>query len=282
MSTESRMPGLTLRNSIRDDRVLLETRWLGRILVPALAVAAIILFGYPGRTTELFAWTIRPDMTPIVMGAGYATGAYFFTRVATIDRWHEVAIVFPGIAAFTWFMGIATGLHWANFNHDHVTFYIWTFLYIVAPVLVPVIWYRNRQTDSGESASSSVRLPRIVQWVAGATGLVITVLAVALFVVPEYLIAVWPWTVSPLTARILLGWFALFGVVNLGVALDDRWSAARVPAQTEIIGFGLVLIGAVRAWDDFDFANPLAWGFIGGFAVYVLALLALYGFMETR
>jgi hypothetical protein len=109
-----------------------------------------------------------------------------------------------------------------------------------------------------------------------------TAMAAVLFVVPGVLQAVWPWPVSPLTARILLGWFALFGVVNLGVAFDDRWSAARIPAQTEVIGFGLVLVGAVRAWDDFDVANPLTWGFVGGFALYVLAVVALYGYMETR
>jgi hypothetical protein len=124
MSHGRRGLGLDRSRPGRTDQILPETRWLGRLLVPALVVAAVILWGVPGRTTELFAWTIRPDMTPIVMGPGCATGAYFFTRVATTDRWHTVAIVFPGIAVFTRFMGLATALHWANFNHDHVTFYI--------------------------------------------------------------------------------------------------------------------------------------------------------------
>ena len=193
MSRTARLFGSGVQESVPDDRILPVTRWVGRLLVPALAVAFLILYVFPDRTTELFAWTIRPRMTPILMGAGYGTGAYFFYRVATVDRWHRVALVFPGIAVFTWFMGIATVLHWENFNHGHVTFAIWTFLYAVAPLLVPAIWLLNRRTDPQERTGTDVRLPRGVQRASGASGLVITVTAAALFVIPEVLIGYWPW-----------------------------------------------------------------------------------------
>lgn len=55
---------------VRDDRVLLLPRRVAWIIVPFLAVAFLVLYGLPGWTTEFFAWTIRPDMTPILMGAG--------------------------------------------------------------------------------------------------------------------------------------------------------------------------------------------------------------------
>ena len=265
----------------RDDRILPATRWVGRLLVPALVVAAVILYVFPDRTTELFAWTIRPDMTPILMGAGYGTGAYFFYRVATLDSWHRVALVFPGIAVFTWFMAAATVLHWENFNHDHVTFAIWVFLYAAAPLLVPVLWFFNRRTDPRESADV-VHTPDVVRWASGASGLAITATAFVLFFVPDVLMNYWPWTVSPLTSRILLGWFALFGVVNLAIALDARWSAVRLPVQTQLLGFGLLLLGAVRAWSDFDTASPVTWAFVGGFVLYLAALSALYVTMERR
>lgn len=270
------------RTSRRDDRILPITVWVGRILVPALLVASIILYVFPERTTELFAWTIRPDMTPILMGAGYGVGAYFFYRVATLENWHEVAPVFPGIAVFTWFMLFATLFHWENFNHGHVTFWIWTFLYVVAPFLVPAIWILNRRTDPRIPNANDRSLPKIVRQVSGVSGLVITVTATVLFFAPGVLMIYWPWDVSPLTARILLGWFALFGVVNLAVGFDSRWSAARIVVQTQVVGFGLVLLGAVRAWDDFDMTNPLTWGFIGGFAIYLLVIISLYYYMEMR
>ena len=279
----TRLARLTGREaqSVRDDRILPVTRWVARIIAPILLAAFFILFGVPDRTTELFAWTINPNMTPIVMGAGYGTGVYFFYRVATVDDWHRVAPIFPGIAVFTWFMALATILHWENFNHDHVTFYLWVILYVVSPILIPAIWVTNRRTDPGLSGDTPV-LPRLVRWASGITGLLITVTATVLFFTPQVLIDFWVWTVSPLTARILLGWFAIFGVVNLAVAFDTRWSAARILIHTQVLGSVLLLLGSARAWGDFDQSNPFTWVFLGGLVAYLLAISVLYYVMETR
>jgi len=274
--------GRWVDTSIQDGRVLPVTRWVARFIIPFLAAAFLVLYGLPDRTTELFAWTIRPEMTPIIMGAGYGAGVYFFYRVSTVDRWHEVAPVFLGIAAFTWFMAIATALHWENFNHRHHTFFLWVFLYAVTPLLIPALWAINRRTESDDPETDSARLPRSVRLVGGGLGLVITVSAVLLFLVPEIMIGVWPWTVSPLTARILAGWFGLFGIVNAVVVLDPRWSAARISVQSQMLGFALVLIGVARAWDNFDASNVLTWGVVGGMALYLIALFGLYLGMESR
>ena len=265
---------------LRDDRILPVTRRVAWIIVPFLAAAFLVLFGLPGRTTELFAWTIRPDMTPILMGAGYGAGVYFFYRVATGGEWHRVAPVFPGIAAFTWFMAVATVLHWENFNHGHHTFYLWVVLYALTPVLVPAVWWINRRTAS-EPSAEDVRLPRTVRLAGGGLALLVTSSAVGLFVVPEVLIGAWPWAVSPLTARILAGWFTLFGVVNGVVVLDPRWSAARLLAQSQLLGFAFVLVGTVRARSDFDPSNPLTWMVVGGMVLYLGAVLVLYLRMES-
>lgn len=264
-----------------DDRVLPVTRWLGRVIIPILAVAFAILFIVPDRTEEFFAWTIQPDMTPIFMGAGYGTGAYFFYRVATVDEFHRVSHVFPGITAFVWFMAVATFLHWENFNHDHVSFLAWTFLYVVSPVLVPAIWILNRRTDPKVHGPDIVRIPRVIRGISGVTGIALTVASLALFIEPQPLIDHWPWAVSPLTSRVLLGWFVLFGLTNLFVAIDERWAAARIVAETQLIAFGLFIIGAFRAWDDFDTANPVTWVFLAGFLLYLIALAVVYYAMET-
>lgn len=277
---------VVLRNAtvspVRDDRVLPITRWAAIFIIPFLAAAFLVLYGVPNRTTEFFAWTIRPEMTPIIMGAGYGAGVYFFYRVSTVGEWHRVAPVFPGIATFTWFMAIATVLHWENFNHSHHTFYLWVFLYALTPLLIPALWTLNRRTDAGEAAPDETRLPRAVRLFGGGLGVVVTVSAVVLFLAPDLMIGSWPWAVSPLTARILAGWFALFGVVNTVVVLDPRWSAARILVQSEIVGFASVLLGVARVWDNFDPSNVLTWGVVGGMTLYLGAILVLYVTMEYR
>ncbi len=266
----------------RNGQVLPITRWVARFIIPFLAAAFLVLYGLPDQTTTYFAWTIRPEMTPIIMGAGYGAGVYFFYRVSTVDEWHRVAPVFLGIGTFTWLMAIATVLHWQNFNHSHFTFDLWVVLYAVTPVLIPGIWALNRRTDYAELAGSETRLPQAVRVLGGGIGVVVTVSSVILFIAPELMIGVWPWTVSPFTARILAGWFALFGVVNGVVVLDPRWSGARILVQSQILGFAMVLIGVVRVWANFDPSNVLTWGVVGGMAVYLLAILFLYLEMETR
>ena len=52
--------------STRDDRVLPYTRVLSAVIVPFLVGAWIILYLFPDDTKRLFAWTIRPTMTPMV------------------------------------------------------------------------------------------------------------------------------------------------------------------------------------------------------------------------
>ena len=266
----------------RDDRVLPVTRWTARFIIPFLAAAFVVLYGVPGRTTEFFAWTIRPDMTPIVMGAGYGAGVYFFYRVSRATSWHTVAPVFLGITAFTWFMAVATVLHWANFNHGHHAFYLWVFLYAVTPVLIPWLWWHNRRTLPDAPAADSVRLPRSLTRASAGLGGLIVVIAVAMFAVPEAMIGAWPWAVSAFTARILAGWFGLLGVVNAAVALDPRWSAVRILVHSQLLGFGLVLVGVVRAWGNFDVSNPLTWLVVGGMAGYFLGLAGLSLRMEHR
>ena len=266
----------------RDGQVLPITRWVARLILPFLAAAFLVLYGLPDQTTTYFAWTIRPEMTPILMGAGYGAGVYFFYRVSTVSEWHTVAPVFLGIATFTWLMAIATVFHWENFNHSHFTFDLWVFLYTVTPVLIPAIWALNRRTDSGELTGGEPRLPRAVRLLGGGLGVLLAASAIGLFVAPEPMIDVWPWTVSPFTARILAGWFALFGVVNGVVVLDPRWSTARILVQSQILGFTLVLIGVIRVWTNFDPSNVLTVGVVGGLALYLIAILLLYIGMETR
>jgi hypothetical protein len=135
--------------------VLRPVRVTGALLVPILTAAAIGLYGWPGSTERTFAWTIHPDLTPLVMGAGYASGVVFFLFVARGGRWLDVSFGFIGVSAFATLMAIATIIHWEKFNHNHASFFGWVALYAVTPLLVPALWVYNggwgqRKRDSGE------------------------------------------------------------------------------------------------------------------------------------
>src|SRR6266700_7376359 len=141
-----------------DDRILPETRWLAALIIPFLVVAFIILYFWPNDTDKLFAWTIKPTMTPMMLAAAYFGGIYFFTRAILAKQWHLVKVGFLPVTAFASLLGIATILHWDRFNHSHISFYTWAALYFTTPFLVFAVWLRNRTTDPGtaESRDTSV------------------------------------------------------------------------------------------------------------------------------
>ena len=121
---------------VRDDRVLRYTRVLSGVIVPFLLAAFVILYVFPGDTKRLFAWTIRPTMTPMVLASAYLGGAYFFVRVLRERRWAAVKTGFLSVALFASLLGVATVVHWDKFNHQHVSFWTWATLYFTTPFLV--------------------------------------------------------------------------------------------------------------------------------------------------
>jgi hypothetical protein len=100
------------------DRVFPATRILGAVIFLAL-VPTVLLWVRPNDTSHWFAWTIHPSMTPLIMGAGYLCGAYFFARVVFARQWHHVGLGFLPIGVFATFMGIATFTHLDRFDDSH-------------------------------------------------------------------------------------------------------------------------------------------------------------------
>jgi hypothetical protein len=262
----------------RDDRVLPETRALGIFIVPFLLVAFPLLYFFADDTGNWWAWEIRPSMTALIMGAGYIAGAYFFVRVSLATRWHRVHLGFLPITAFTAFLGIATIVYWSWFDHDHVAFWIWTGLYFATPVLVPLAWLRNRRTDPGTLEPDGDRyVPRPVRTMLVVVGVGQFAVALVLLASPSTMVDIWPWRITDLGAATLGAWFALPGVTALMMGIDGRWSAIRITLESQLIGLTLILLGTVRAWEQFDESNALSYVFAAGLALLLVALAALWG-----
>jgi hypothetical protein len=66
------------------------------------------------------------------------------------------------------------------------------------------------------------------------------------------------------------------------MGLDGRWTAIRITLESQLIGLALILLATVRAWDDVDTSNPLAYVFVTGIAGLFVALLALGLSMLSR
>jgi succinate-acetate transporter protein len=102
-----------------------------------------------------------------------------------------------------------------------------------------------------------------------------------LFLLPDVAIKVWPWTLTPLTARVMGAIFVL-GLAAVGAFTERRWSAFRLMLQVAALMLALILAGGVRAAGDLDGSNILTWLFAAGFVGLLVAAAALYVRMERR
>lgn len=253
----------TVRRPIRDDRVLTSTRALSVAIIPFLVVAFIDLYFWPHDTNRFFAWTIKPGLTPMILGSVYLGGAYFFYRAARATEWHQIKGGFIPVASFASLMGVATALHWEKFNNSHVAFWLWVGLYFTTPFLVFAAWLTNRRYDAALAAGEPLLAQRVANLIA-AVGVLAVVTSAFLFLLPNRAIAIWPWLLTPLTARVMGAIFVL-GVSAVGALFERRASAARLMVRVATVMLTLIAVGAARGRNDIDGSNALTWVFAVGF-----------------
>jgi hypothetical protein len=88
---------------------------------------------------------------------------------------------------------------------------------------------------------------------------VAVVLGLLLFIWPLRLLEVWPWPLTPLTARVVAG-ICVLGGAGIGMARNPRWASARLLLHVLWVMVALILVATVRAWDEFD-RSLATWAF---------------------
>jgi hypothetical protein len=261
-------------------------RVVSLVVVAVLLPALVILWGLPSRTADLWAWTIKPDLTPIFMGAGYGAGAYFFFRAYRTARWHEVSVGVISAAVFALLMLVTTIIHYDKFNHGDaptlaaIAFYGWTIVYILSPWVVAYLWWRNQRADPLVPGPGDAIVPPTVRLVARVAAAGALAAAALVLISPQVAIDYWGWNLTPLTARVIGCFTAQVGTGFLILSFDPRWSSWRILVQTFLIAVTLLLVGAVRAWDAFDTSCVLTWAYLAGLGGGAVALLGLARSLE--
>lgn len=272
----------TSSTATRDDRVLPLTRIVGVLVIAILILAVLALYLNPDQTAQNFAWTITSRMTAMAMGAGYLMGAYFFARVLTTSHWHRVAAGFLPIAAFTTGMALATILHLDKFHEGQWAAIIWEVVYALTPFLLPLVWFLNQRTEPGTPEATDVTVPRLMRQAVAIVGIAILLFSLLTFVQPQFAISIWPWTLTPLTARVLAGWLLLPAIGCIYLMRESRWSGWRVLLETATVGAAFFLIALIVAWNDWSQTNPLTWVMAFLIIGALLFMPALYVFFERR
>jgi hypothetical protein len=280
MPADGARVGSSARTARGSDGVLPLTRVVAVGVVLVLVFGFVSLLVFPGETDRHFAWRIGAQMTSMALGSGYASGAYFFTRVAIGCRWHEVHAGFLPIAAFTVLMELATLLHWDVFLHGTFRFHFWLVIYSITPILVPAVWALNRRADPGR-ADGPDGMSRELRLGLACWGFGMLAMTGFLFLAPGAAADVWPWPLTPLTSRVLGAWF-VWGTVGLVLAWDGRWSASRIPIQATVVGSLLTLTGVARTWSEWDTGRALTYVVLAALTASAVGMGALHVVQDRR
>lgn len=265
-----------------NDQIYPSTRILAIVVVPFLVAAVLILYFFPDQSGQRFAWPIKPPINAMLLAAAYAGGIYFFSSVVIARRWHTVSAGFLPVTVFAGLLGVATILHWDKFTHGSIAFILWAGLYFSTPFLVLGAWLHNRGRDPGRSATGDTLIPFAGRAFFGLLGLVTLPFVLLVFIAPSVVIPLWPWTLTPLTARVLAAMFALPGVLGLEFVLDPRWTYARRLLEAQFISLVLFVIAILRDQAHIDTTNALYPTFMAMILAILLVLIWMFVHMGWR
>lgn len=245
------------------------------LLVTSVGVFTFVL---STETERLFAWTIDPPLTAAFLGANYFA-AFFLALLAARERiWAYAAISYAVSVVFTSMTLFATLLHLDKFNFDNVNGWLWTIVYVTVPpylVLVGVAQVRVRGDDPPRSAP----IERWLVWLVTIQAAIALVVGVVLFVTPSAADSLWPWNLTPLTARTVAAW-VLALAAGLGFTAWQRdWARVRIATPTYVAIPVLQLVALARFSDTVEWSDLKLWAYL----VYIVGVLVLgvYGLRRS-
>jgi hypothetical protein len=258
------------------------TKAVAVIVLPFLAAAVVLLYGFPADTERLFAWTIQPPLTAMVLGAAYTGGIWFFLQVLRQGRWHRVRHGFPGALLFATLLAVATVLHWDRFHFGHISFITWATLYFVTPVLLLAVLVVNWRADKGKPDPVDTVIPWPARIVLALFGAVSLATGLVLFLAPAVAIGSWAWDLTPLTARVIGTVLTLPGTVHLWLLLDSRWSAFRWMFQTQLVSLVFLNLALVLGRDQLLWQNPVTLPVVATLVLALVGYALLYLYCDRR
>ena len=240
-------------------------------------VAGPILFLFPDTTASYFAWAIKNPLTPVFMGANYFGGIGAIWAMRS-NRWSVARVLLPGIFVFAITQLLATLLHVPIFNWSHPIAWAWLFVCAASPVAAAIVWVQMERHYQPPAVEHPV-LPRAFQRamllfaaVSGVVGLALW-LWPALFPASAVLGAVpwWAWSLTPLTARVVGGWYLAAAALYASLSRPHPPEAVRVALLGVVCALGLELLGALLHAEAFS--GPMA--MVG---LYLLNAAGVLGF----
>ena len=249
------------------------TKVLLCVFVALTALATNQLYVLAEHTDEWFAWTIRPPLTAAFLGGGYGAGFLMVVLALRTHAWAHARVPVVTVLVFTILTLVATLLHRDRFHFESAgavarfAAWFWLTVYIVVPVALTLLAVRQQRMP-GDDPERRQPLPTWLAVVLTVQGAIMLVVGVVLFVSPARAATLWPWTLTPLTARVVAAWLVAFGFASVLALVERDLERLEISAVAYTL-FGLLQLAALARYSD-----TVRWGSAAA-TVYLVLLLTV-------
>lgn len=228
-------------------------------------------WGYfaPAHADLALPWLATPLHARFI-GAMALSGAAFMFGCLLARRWSEVRAVVPVIVAATGVLLLVSLFYRDRFDWSRAQVWIWFAVALAYPLTGMALMWKER--GAREPFAEGAELRAWARKYLSLQGMVVTVLALTLLLAPEFMVALWPWQVTPLMAQIYSSPFLAYGVASLLAARRRTWPEAWIPVSGTFLFAALVLLASYLDRGAFDLAENADRIWIAGFGAATLLL----------
>jgi hypothetical protein len=240
------------------------------VLFVLAAANGLFLYFAPGLSETDYAWSIKPPINGAFIGAGFLAGTLATGLVLwKATRWRSFSLLPPALWVLATSLFVATLIHNDRFKWDYAPTWVWTAVYAFVPLAIPfLVWRQHRDAEPPRPADPRLLPLRVLSGIFGAG---VLAGAVALYVAPVSVGEDWLWPLTPLLARAVASWYALFGVLLLTHAIGLRRGSEGLIGYATLAAWCVLLL--VLPALNSDVISGGAWWY-----ALMLALLCVAGY----
>ncbi len=240
-------------------------------LFAALALTAgVMLFVFSEDAKDFFSWKVAPPLTAAFLGASYWAAAVLLAWTARRRSWLRARATMLPVLTIAVLLLVATLIHEDRFDMDGVFGVFWLVAYIVVPPMLLIALWRQLRVP-GADESLRVPLSRTLRALVGLQGLVMLGIGIWLFAAPVDASDVWPWSLTPLNARVIGAFVIGFGVSAAHAAWENDLYRFEGSALAYTALGVLELVALVRHNADLTGGSTDTWLYVAFLVSVVIA-----------
>ena len=242
-------------------------RWLLYAASALVFLAGFQLTVFTDQTATYFAWTIARPLTGAFLGASYWAAVPVEVIAARQSTWASARVAVPAIWLFTTLTLATTLLHFDQFHFSSPiasaqgAAWFWLAIYAGVPVAMLIVWMIQLRAPGGDPP----RGPPAPRWMRIAVltqGVGMLGVGLGLFLGPDIVKQVWPWGLTPLTARAIGAWLIGIGFAALHASRENDFLRIR-PLAGGYIAFAILQFIAIARYSaDVNWSAPAAWVYL--------------------